>query len=106
MQYYSTSSDTISYPQVKGFGKNIFITDPNHIYHFLEKYTMLDFSLSVPERGPNLDYLKINPQIKKAPADILSEQIGISKGFLISEKLKLILENFNLAPHEFYPCRI
>lgn len=107
MQYYSISPDFYCYPQIKGFGDTIFISNPKHIFHFLEKYARVRFTTSPPKWAPHLDYLVLNPRLKKkGPSDLLSEQFGFSNGFIISDKFKTLLEGFTLSPHVYYPCRV
>lgn len=106
MQYYRLTHDLISYPQIKEFGGSILYAEPNHPFRFLQKYASISFSESAPEEEPNLDYLIINPRIKKQPADILSEYLGLRKGFIISKKFLEILNQFTLFQHKVYPCRV
>ncbi len=107
MLYYSISPDLYCYPQIKGFGDTIFISNPRHIFHFLDKYAGVRFTTSPPKWAPHLDYLVLNPRLrKKGPSDVLSEYLGITNGFIISSKFKALLEGLILSPHVYYPCRI
>lgn len=107
MQYYSISPDLYCYPQIKGFGDTIFISNPKHIFHFLDKYAGVRFTTSPPKWAPHLDYLVLNPRLKKkGPSDLLSEPFNFSNGFIISDKFKTLLEGFTLSPHVYYPCRV
>jgi len=56
-----------------------------------------------PDFSPNLDYFIVHGKAKLT--DLLSVA-PIHGGFLISNRFKLLLEKFHLAPHKFYPAKV
>jgi hypothetical protein len=57
----------------------------------------------IPEFEPNLDHFVAHSKAKLS--DLLSVSV-IRGGFLISKKLKEILEQFNLVSHKSYPAKV
>lgn len=57
----------------------------------------------IPEYEPNLDYFIAHGKAKLS--DLLSVAV-VYGGFLVSNKFKTILEQFNLPIHKFYPAKV
>jgi hypothetical protein len=57
----------------------------------------------LPEYSPDLDYFVVNSKAKLT--DLLSVAVAYG-GFLISPKLKELLEKFNLPAHKFFPAKV
>ncbi len=57
-----------------------------------------------PEQPPQLDYLIMAKRAKLT--DVLSVGFISARGYLVSERLKQLLEGFNLMPHRFYPGKV
>lgn len=70
---------------------------PNSV-HALSKETK-----KLPAYEPDLDYFILHNQAK--PTYLLSVT-PVSGGFMVSEKLKQILEQFTLPLHKFYPAKV
>lgn len=83
------------YPQVQKMISGYDYNAPNSVYA-LSKQTN-----SFPDYTPNLDCFVVNAKAKLT--DILSVSV-VSGGFLISHRLKNILEKFNIATHRYYPA--
>jgi len=103
MQYYilQPASNTLEtgtqYPQVQKMKPGYNFKAPNSVYALSRAYK--DF----PNFEPDLDYFIVHAQAKLT--DLLSVAPAHG-GFLISERLKNIFEQFNIAPHKFYPARL
>lgn len=81
------------YPQVYKFIKGYNPEAPNAIFS-LSKYRT-----SFPDYTPDLDGIMLAGTAKKT--DFVSSSFGL--GFIMSEKAKEIMEQYNLCPHRFYP---
>lgn len=57
----------------------------------------------LPEYSPDLDYFVVNGKAKLT--DLLSVSV-VYGGFLITPRLKELLEQFNLPIHKFYPAKV
>lgn len=103
MSYYkfkpatNTKETGAVYPQIQEMSPGYNYKAENSV-HALSKYHS-----SFPEHTPNLDYFIIHNKAK--PTDLLSVAV-IYGGFLISTKLKKLLEKFNLPIHKFYNARV
>jgi hypothetical protein len=55
-----------------------------------------------PDFIPDLDYFELH---KKAPlTDFVSS--GLSHGFIVSQRVKDLLQDYKIVPHRFYPMRM
>lgn len=101
MTFYSIkpASDTPEtgpvFPQIEGMRPGYDFKKPNSIHN-------LNFN-GLPDFQPDLDYFILDKKAKLT--DVLSSMIS-GFGFLISEKMKNILEQFRLPEHGFYPASI
>ncbi|WP_339870189.1 DUF1629 domain-containing protein [uncultured Algoriphagus sp.] len=101
MTYYSfdTASDTHEtgpvFPQIKGMRQGYDFTRANSIHNL--NYGQL------PGFVPDLNYFSLNDRAKTT--DLLSNMIS-PFGFLLSTKLKEILEKFKLPDHAFYQASV
>lgn len=85
------------YPQVQKMSPDYDYDAPNSVHRLSREVDKL------PDYEPNIDYLILHGKAK--PSDLLSVT-PISNGFLVSEKLKTIFEQFNLPTHRFYPAKV
>jgi len=86
-----------AYPQVQKMA-------PGYDYYALNSVHALSRSgKKFPDFVPNLDHFVVNGKAKLT--DLLSVAT-LHGGFLISEKLKSVLENFKLPPHKFYDAKV
>ena len=94
------ASDTIEtghvYPQVQKMSTGYDYKAPNSV-HALSRIQ------EFPDFEPDLDYFVVHGKAKLSDMHSVTLIYG---GFLISRKLKEILETFNLVPHRFYPARV
>jgi hypothetical protein len=103
MSYYifkpavNTSETGSAYPQIQKMVDGYNYKAPNSVHALSREVEKL------PTYEPNLDYFVVHNRAKLS--DILSVA-PISGGFIISEKLKNILVNFNLPKHKFYPAKL
>jgi hypothetical protein len=103
MHYYifkpatNTPETGPAYPQVQKMAPSYNYKAPNSVHALSRELEKL------PGYEPNLDYLIVHAKAKLS--DLLSVAV-INGGFLISEKLKISLEQFNLPTHKFYPARV
>lgn len=81
------------YPQVQKMKPGYNYKAANSV-HALSKY-YVDF----PDFQPDLDYFIVQPRAKLS--DLLSVA-PVTGGFLISDRLKAVLETCNLPPHRYY----
>ncbi len=85
------------YPQVQEMSANYDYDAINSVYSLAQFYETL------PKFNPNLDSFILHNKAK--PTDFISNSL-ISTGFLISEKVKILLSEYNLPKHIFYPVNI
>lgn len=85
------------YPQVQKMAPGYNYKAPNSV-HALSREVE-----KIPDYEPNLDYFIVQGRAKLS--DILSVA-PVSGGFLMSAKLKNILEQFRLPTHKFYPAKL
>ncbi|MFL9484508.1 imm11 family protein [Chitinophagaceae bacterium LWZ2-11] len=103
MNYYifkpaiNTFETGTAYPQIQKMSLGYDYKATNSV-HALSRANQ-----SLPNFSPNLDYFVVNKQAKLS--DLLSVSV-IRGGFLISNKLKEILEKHNLPEHQFYSAKI
>jgi hypothetical protein len=83
------------YPQIQEMGGSMLESDFRSIYDFPIR--------TLPDYNPNLDYLILHAKSKLS--DFISAA-HISNGFIISKKVKEILQSCNLPEHRFYPTTI
>ncbi|HEY4194022.1 MAG TPA: DUF1629 domain-containing protein [Mucilaginibacter sp.] len=103
MKYYTfepacdTKETGPVYPQIQKWKPGYDSNSATSFYSYLKKSkdVFADFI-------PNLDGLIVNGRAR--PTDLVSS--FTSGGFIVSEKLKLIFEKHNLAPHRFYPAKV
>lgn len=91
----NNASDGIgrTYPQHQSMGVNYDFVAANSVHHL--PYDAL------PDFEPNFDTVFIHNQAKLT--DMLSSSAIINTGFLVSPKLREVLEQFTLPLHHFYP---
>lgn len=103
MPYYifKPATNTIetgpAYPQVQKMAPGYDYKAPNSVHAMSREVERL------PDYEPNFDYFIVQGNAKLS--DLLSVAV-IHGGFLISEKLKAVLEQFNLPTHKFYPAKV
>ena len=85
------------YPQIQKMAPGYDYKAPNSVHALSREVEKL------PNYEPNLDYFIVHTKAKLS--DLLSVAV-INGGFLISEKLKTVVEQFNLPTHKFYPARV
>jgi len=104
MQYYifkeacDTKETGPVYPQIQKWKPGYDDDKPDSFY----SYYIAAKSGGFPDFTPNMDYLILHGRAK--PTDIISS--GMSTGFIISEKLKTLFDQFVLPPHRFYPAKV
>lgn len=86
-----------TYPQVQKMSHEYNYKADDSVYELSKK------TQEFPENEPNLNYFVVHN--KAILTDLLSVSM-VYGGFLISKKLKILLENFNLANHKFYPAKV
>jgi len=100
MGYYSLSHSIETeqigkeYPQIQSIGGTIKADASNSIYNVYNE---------MPDFTPNLNYLEVHNNAKLT--DVVSASIT-SKGFIVNDKVKIILESFNLPLHKFFPATL
>lgn len=103
MSYYifkpavNTSETGPVFPQVQKMRPGYNYKAPNSVYALSREVKQL------PDYTPDLDYFIVNGKAKLT--DLLSVSV-IHGGFLVSAKLKQVLQGFYLPTHQFYPARI
>lgn len=103
MDYYifKPATDTpetgSQYPQVQKMNSGYNYKADNSVYALSKAYE------NFPDFEPDLDYFVVHSQAKLT--DLLSVT-PVHGGFLISERLKNIFEQFNIVPHKYYPARL
>jgi hypothetical protein len=101
MNYFILSNSTgkdigKKYPQTDGMGG---------LYPFGDKDSISNLtSFQIPDFTPNLNYFNIHKSAKLT--DFVSTGLITAKGFLVSKKAKITLEQFNLPKHKFYPAKL
>ena len=103
MSYYifkpavATNETGSAYPQIQKMRPGYDYDAKNSVHALSREYK------SFPSYEPDLNYFVLNGRAKLS--DLLSVAV-ISRGFLISPKLKSIFEQFTIAEHKFYPAII
>ena len=101
MVFYTldTATDTPEtgpvFPQIKAMRPGYDFNKPNSIHNLTFK--------GLPDFQPDLDYFILDQKAKLT--DLLSNMIS-PFGFLISEKMKKVFEQFKLPEHGFYPATV
>lgn len=99
MNYYTVSYST----NPREIGPEFPQVSPPLSYDFKGPRSYLNFSEhEFPKIEPDLQNFIIHP--KSPLTDILST--GLSHGLVLSARLRMILEDFNLASHRYYPMSI
>lgn len=93
----NTAETGSQYPQVQKMNPEYDYKAPNSVHQLSRANS--DF----PDFKPNLDYFIVHSQAKLT--DLLSVT-PLHGGLLISDKLKNIFDQFNIAPHRYYPAKI
>ena len=84
------------YPQVDGMGNNYYLRKPNSVWE-IKNYSPLDFL-------PDLDFFKISNSAKLT--DFISTGLISASGFLVSDKVKRIFDQYTISKHCYYPARL
>lgn len=104
MQYFilkeacATKETGPVYPQIQKWKPGYDDGKPDSFYSYWKASKGGEF----PEFEPNMDSLIMHTRAK--PTDMVSS--GVSLGFVISEKLKSIFQDFQLPPHRYFPAKI
>ncbi len=85
------------YPQVQKMAPAYDYKASNSVYALTKSVT------EFPDFTPNLDYFVVHSKAKLT--DLLSVT-PVDGGFLVSPRLRILFENFNVAPHRFYSARV
>ena len=85
------------YPQIQKMSPGYNYKAPNSVHALSKEYQHL------PDFTPDLDYFELAGKAKLS--DLLSTAM-VYGGFLISEKLKNVFEQFTLPTHRFYSARV
>lgn len=85
------------YPQIQKMAPGYDYDTSNSVYALSRE------NQNIPEYTPNLDYFVLARNAK--PSDLLSAAV-IYGGFLVSEKFRMLLEQFQLPTHKFYPAKV
>ena len=85
------------FPQIQEMSKGYDYDAENSVDELAKFYDTL------PSFEPNLDAFILHKQAK--PTDFLSNSLT-SVGYLVSEKAKTLLSQFNLPEHKFYPASV
>lgn len=85
-----------AYPQVDGMGNDYNFKKPNSV-NKIANYRQLDFL-------PDLDFFKISNSAKLT--DFISTGLIYASGFLVSEKVKQIFDQYVISKHTYYPARL
>lgn len=101
MNWYSVSVSTDEkvvgkYPQTDGMGLGYNLNAPNSVWNIP--------NLKMPDFEPAFDYFLLDKKAKLT--DVISTALINARGFLISNKLKTILDKFHLTKHIYYPVKI
>lgn len=106
MPYYTfqpatnTPETGSQYPQVQKMRPGYDYKSPNSVHAFDRAVRVGN---SIPDFQPDMDYFILHNNAKAS--DLLSVAM-IGNGFLVSNKLKNILEQFNLPEHKFYQAPV
>jgi hypothetical protein len=101
MQYFSIKTSPekkiigTEYPQIQTMDGTVNRKAPNSLYNVN--------SDAFPNFVPNLNYFLLHKNAKLS--DVLSAAM-ISYGFILNDKVKSILQQHKLPPHEFYPATV
>ncbi len=87
------------FPQIQKLKTGYDVQKPDSIYSHLKKSRN-----GFPDEVPDLDSFILHGRAK--PTDLVSNAIASGSGLFVSEKLKSILSNHNLADHRFYPAKV
>ena len=101
MKYYALKNSTAKeigkeYPQTDGMGDGYSFSAVNSISNLPH--------LEMPDFTPNLDYFNLDKKAKLT--DFISTALINAEGFIVNDRVKNVLDNFNLAPHRFYPAKL
>jgi len=89
------------YPQIQKLSPEYDNHRPDSIYNYLKKSHEIN---DIPIDDPNLKSFVLHRYAK--PSDLLSNAIIGGNGLFVSNKLKGILQEFDLPPHCFYPSKV
>jgi hypothetical protein len=104
MQHYilNLSSETSiignQYPQIQKMKPRYDYDGPHTVYKLGRHYQAL------PDFSPDLDGFVLHSGAK--PTDFLSNVFSSPNGFIVSEKVKNILQKLSLPLHSFYPIKL
>jgi hypothetical protein len=76
--------------------------DDDKVDSYYSFYNASERGKIFPDFAPNMDAMIMHGRAK--PTDLVS--VPLSIGFMVSEKLKTLFEQFNFPPHRFYPTKI
>lgn len=105
MQYYlfkeacATKETGPVYPQIQKWKPGY---DDNKADSYYSYYEASSKGNIFPNFTPDMDALIMHGRAK--PTDLLSS--GLSIGFIVSQKLKVLFEQFKFPPHRFYPAKL
>ena len=85
-----------AFPQVDGMGNTYNLNKKNSLSD-ITNYKYIDFV-------PDLDYFKISNSAKLT--DFISTGLISAPGFLVSERVKQILDHYVITQHVYYPARV
>lgn len=99
LDFASASKETgTQFPQVQKMSVGYDYDTSNSIY------AVGKCRFSFPDFKPNLDSFVLHP--KANLTDVISISLINGAGFLISEKFKKLLQDFNIVQHKFYPASV
>lgn len=101
MEYYVLKNSTgkeigKTYPQTNGMSNDYNFQIPESI-NFLP-------NLETPLHTPNLNFFKVDDKAKIT--DFISTGLINATGFIVNEKIKSLLDNYNIAEHMYFPARL
>ena len=101
MQWYSISPSTNekiigTFPQTDGMGPGYNLRGANSVWNLP--------NLRKPDFEPDFDCFRLDKKAKLT--DVISTAIINACGFIVSDKLKNIFDEFKLPPHIYYPVKI
>jgi len=101
MQWYSISPSTDekiigTFPQTDGMGPGYNLKGANSVWNLP--------NLRKPDFEPDFDCFRLDKKAKLT--DVISTAIISACGFIISDKLKNVFDEFKLPPHIYYPVKI
>ncbi len=101
MQWYSISPSTDekiigTFPQTDGMGPGYNLRGTNSVWNLP--------NLRKPDFEPDFDCFRLDKKAKLT--DVISTATINACGFIVSNKLKIIFDEFKLPPHIYYPVKI